>query len=646
MSLSITMLSFLFVVRASFCLALLCTAVGALSTNTTTKAVSFFGGADNTTYSEWLDARSSRFDHALFLQSTSGVSGEGTAFHWSIVDQNDTTNTVSEPFIRIAVAAQAKGWVGFGFAENGGMRGSDMVLFRAASPNNITDAHVMTALQPIVDECQSWTLEYSQTHGGFLVFEATRLLDTDDPQDRKLADDSDPLLRPHLLISAWGDDPTWTYHGMNRAKSSARLFGDGTDELEVFRTKMKDQAEGSFYVGAHDYAIPVRETTYRNFCFNSTFLESQGVPMDQPLHVIGVEPIIDNRTTKLVHHMIATSFPRIRTDNNGECRADGVRGLETLYGWAPGVPPFNPPDFLGYAFGKDNLAGVEVQIHYNNPGLEQGHIDNSGVIIYWTSALREYDIGTIALADPATQLRGNRVSDNGLSKHTFGCPSSCTRMALSGLQEPITVFQEVYHMHASGRRAETTIFRDGQPIRESSVDFFDYDQNGFMDASQESTYKILPGDSFTSSFFFENPDTSQQFGLGSQDEMAITSLRYYPQQKLLGIIDIMCAYNIPIPSCHATYNHTDLVNETELKRPFGAVPKMTNDPVCTAPSNGIVHFTPTDATDGGGRNQAGGEEDTSDLDVGSSASRFATQKAIAAAAIAVVASTSLCLGLL
>ena len=73
----------------------------------------YFGDA-NAPYVAWLTSRGeSNFDHSAFLAGD--IEGEGVAVHWTIDDDAST--------IRLAVAARATGWVGFGLAEAGGMKG-------------------------------------------------------------------------------------------------------------------------------------------------------------------------------------------------------------------------------------------------------------------------------------------------------------------------------------------------------------------------------------------------------------------------------------------------------------------------------------------------------------------------------------------
>ena len=552
---------------------------------------SYFGGSDNDSYMTWWQDRGSNLDHSIFMPSVADPD-QGTALHW----------TVNATHIHLGFAARALGWMGFGLSENGGMRGSDMLLFRADQPNQVTDGYVLDQLFPLEDTCQSWDLIYSQTHDGFLVIEATRLLNTGDNQDLVIKDDSDLFVEPHRIMSAWGDNEGgWTYHGNRRAASAVRFFGDGKDVMESFRASMEAEAEGSFFLGAEEFLIPNVETTYQDFCLNAAQLESAGVPLSESLHVIGVEAFVDNRTTKLVHHFTSNIQSGVNLDPNGNClESNGLR--ESLYGWAPGALPLLFPSNVGIPIGSNGINAATITIHYNNPGFEEGHRDSSGIRVYWTSQKREYDVGTIPLADVAIRLDGDMVG-GGYSEHSFYCQASCTDGALAGLQEPVTIVGETFHMHKTGVRATNKVIRNGEVTHSSSVEFFDYEQNGNLNVQQQP-YQLQPGDAFESKFYYNTDPAGggTKFGYSSQDEMAIVSLRYYPKPQGRNFL-FVCAYGIPVPTCLVDYNSTELSSVTELGRTFGvstddaAVAKsISGSPACFAASTKDVHFDP-DASD-------------------------------------------------
>jgi len=259
-----------------------------------------FGGPhdkSSSPYYEWVKNYGSDYQRSLFLPSASDPI-KGTALHWRI----------NETHLHIAVAAKAEGWVGLGFSENGGMRGADIVYFEAQTPNNVTDSYVLSDRFPLVDDCQDWTLTRSFSGDGFLIFEASRLLDTGDDQDRPLIYDAPETSVASRVIAAWGDATSISYHGAtDRARGQVRWF-QGLDEVTSFADTMIEQAEGYFEHRASNYSVGTNETQYVSFCIGREDLVAQGVPMEaDPLFLIGFEPILDERAEAFVHHFVTTA---------------------------------------------------------------------------------------------------------------------------------------------------------------------------------------------------------------------------------------------------------------------------------------------------------------------------------------------------
>lgn len=251
----------------------------------------YFGGVDVVDYLAWADG--GVYERSLFLP-TAVDADQGVALHWSI-DQ-------ATEMIHLAVVARATGWVGVGIAETGGMLGSDIALYTAKTME-LQDTHVLdTKVKPTEDDCNDWTLvNATNTVNGFLIVEMTRLLDTGDPQDRPIVNDTTIDIPAHRVIAAWGDQDAPAFHGNNLARSSVRFFGQG-DALERFLQQMDAQADGYFEVRAENYTVKPIETEYAYFCVDQDDLIAQGVPMDEPLNVIGYLPIFDSG---YVHHALA-----------------------------------------------------------------------------------------------------------------------------------------------------------------------------------------------------------------------------------------------------------------------------------------------------------------------------------------------------
>jgi hypothetical protein len=101
---------------------------------------------DDEEYAAWLN--SSSYHKSLVLEMNTGSSTEVGLF-WKIWEDS----------IHMALACPSSGWCGFGIAEAGGMKGSDMVVFETEM-NKLFDAHVLDAISagPICNSCQNWHL--------------------------------------------------------------------------------------------------------------------------------------------------------------------------------------------------------------------------------------------------------------------------------------------------------------------------------------------------------------------------------------------------------------------------------------------------------------------------------------------------------
>jgi hypothetical protein len=80
-------------------------------------------------------------------------------------------------------------------------------------------------------------------------------------------------------------------------------------------------------------------------------------------------------------------------------------------------------------------------------------------------------------------------------------------------------------------------------------------------AVRQQPYQIFPGDSFSTSFFFES-DEDAKFGPASADEMCNSVLLYYPAKRLLGVAPWICIFNVDIGACNASLT-TSLVEITD-----------------------------------------------------------------------------------
>jgi hypothetical protein len=233
--------------------------------------------------------------------------------------------------------------------------------------------------------------------------------------------------------------------------------------------------------------------------------------------------------------------------------------------------PLNFPSNVGGPLGEGGFKSFKIEIHYNNPSLNQGALDSSGIRLYYTSQKRKYDLGIFQTGDPQVQLFGQKVSPNGgLAQHTFDCSGTCSSLFIT---EPVTVLAEHLHMHEVGKSISNVQIRNGEIIRQGQVQFWDFSQQGNQLVVQEP-FDIQPGDSFQTICDYKPTQDGQVFGLGSGDEMCIAFLYYYPRQVLqtdFGTLPYICGFGFDFfPACDANWTERDLTSLTQ--RTFGTAP--------------------------------------------------------------------------
>ena len=172
---------------------------------------------------------------------------------------------VNDALIDVFVASDAKGWIGFGISDAGGMRGADMVIYETET-DSIGDYYSMDYVRPQLDDCgNSWTqlktwMDPTVTNDEFIAFRATRALDTQDSQDWPISPlDADISIVPTIIIAAYGDTPTMQFHGNGNAVRSAVRFHasaaeEGADGKLMSNVDfLRSQADGSIFTKANNY---------------------------------------------------------------------------------------------------------------------------------------------------------------------------------------------------------------------------------------------------------------------------------------------------------------------------------------------------------------------------------------------------------
>jgi hypothetical protein len=250
------------------------------------------------------------------------------------------------------------------------------------------------------------------------------------------------------------------------------------------------------------------------------------IPADA--HIIRIEAIINPVNKDRVHHFVVAACPdssdpwiQNRTNNPGDCSSPCG---EYIWAWAPGMGAMIFPPDVGFRMGPNSsLQAFIVQIHYDNPQFVPNIRDNSGLRIYYTNTLRRYDAGLLELGD-ITLTAKNIPPLTAKTSYEFTCPGSCS----SRFPTDITVFADFLHMHEIGKSMVARHFRGTQYLGEiNRIDFWDF---AFQQVTPVSRV-IRRGDRLQLHCIYDSSTrtAATKFDLGSEDEMCIEFLFYYPR---------------------------------------------------------------------------------------------------------------------
>lgn len=116
------------------------------------------------------------------------------------------------------------------------------------------------------------------------------------------------------------------------------------------------------------------------------------------------------------------------------------------------------------------------------------------------------------------------------------------------------------------------VIRKDEIIHTGKIDYFDFSQQGTAGVVQEP-FDIYSGDAFSTSCYYTNTDNSSKvFGLGSNEEMCIAYIMYYPRLNGTEIMSCGILYD---EQCTTNYTTQNLTSKLDLPRTFGVVNKCT-----------------------------------------------------------------------
>nr|XP_002129219.1 DBH-like monooxygenase protein 1 homolog [Ciona intestinalis] len=468
----------------------------------------------------------------------SDVSPTDNYEHFTVLDQAAKFKVYwkfNQTDITFEIHGNTVGWIGMGISPNGAMTGADMVVGWVKNGIAVvTDRYGVGNTFPPKDPEQNIELLYGTECDGWTVIKFRRQILACESNDRPITADTIRLIYAYGTTDPTGDDiVAANYHGASRgAKSILLLETTGTLNFQYPAGEIRS----TFEFLNNRTEIPTRDTYYSCKLMKfPTFSSKQ--------HMVEIAPVVEAGNEQNVHHILLYQCIGDITDlgavgTSAECNTanmppDFSKCQSVIHAWAIGGGTFYYPQHVGFPLGEaDSPKYVVMETHYDNPTLAQGIIDSSGLRIYHTSQVRQYDAGVLDvghLVSPVTQL----IPPNADSYLQYGeCTSDCLTevMQRAGTSE-IKLFSVMLHTHLLGKKIELKHIRNGTELpylsRENNYDF------NYQEARQLSTEVIIkPEDTLQLVCDYKSSGVRSNFtfgGFGTKEEMCLAFLSYYPK---------------------------------------------------------------------------------------------------------------------
>lgn len=341
----------------------------------------------------------------------------------------------------------------------------------------------------------------------------SRLLDTGYPHDRVISGD------PTNIIWAWGAGSIG-FHGANRGTMRNVRFIDSVAAPTAL-VATPQSYDDSFSWTSPSYAIPNVETTYKE--------QDWAIPLpnggNDELHIVGIK--ISN-SHAMLHHVVLN-------DNNGPLMA--FTGDDEMWFTECGFP-------IGGTSEGAWDGNAQLQIHYDNPTLQNGQIDaTTKVEIYYRNTGNKLaeDCGMMTVGDLLLNLdvvpsspaslpyeMGHIPSDTAFTHRQATCPSECT----TKLDQPINFFAGALHMHYYGEKIVLDHYDTSGNLKatQGRSDFWD---NGHQYTDPLINFQLQPGESLQLHCGYNTAAHSSNitFDEDTSQEMCQAFLLYWPAKK-------------------------------------------------------------------------------------------------------------------
>ncbi|XP_067141857.1 DBH-like monooxygenase protein 1 homolog [Centruroides vittatus] len=431
---------------------------------------------------------------------------------------------------RSLVEVASRGWVGLGISPNGGMEGSDVVI---GWINNGKATFHVRFWKKLTILIASIMVDLA-----FLVLCIFTVSARNFDQYSKLDDNYE------IWWSTDEDSITFQVEVATRGWVGLGISPNGGMEGSDVVIGWINNGKATFHV-----RVPGdRDTEYYCKFFRTPELSRKH-------HVVKLEAIIEPGNEKIVHHMILHECTGVETDRIApylneeytECYTEeNVRKFSFCFniigGWAVGGESFIYPDQAGLPLGIPEVKWFLLEIHYDNPSLKRGIVDNSGFRITYTPKLRKHDAAVLAVGNlwyPCVFIPPKQ-KEYIVAGHAH---PSCLRLQVP--PEGIKIYSFLLHSHVIGKQIIVRHFRNREELLPLARDLnYDFNFQQFKYLFEERT--VLPNDQLVVECVYDSSkrDKVTFGGLSTKEEMCLAFFGYYPKINISVLFTCPSPYNI------------------------------------------------------------------------------------------------------
>lgn len=307
-----------------------------------------------------------------------------------------------------------EGWSALGINGNGGMKGATFIVVRQESDGTwlAEDRYAEDYEMPSLDEQQDVRLLFAEQENGQTAWGVAIPKNSCDLD----GNDYEILDRLTNLLWAVGSDHIFGYHAQRGQFQANLLQAPEEPASTVGLSSVELRMPNVTVVMGEGAADPDPTNPYICTYFDlEEIAANEGFSAEDRIHVTRFSPKLNEESKHYVHHMIlyacdaesATGVEHLQV--LPECASMPEGCLEMKWVWAVGGKDAIFPEGVGLPVGG-NSRFLVLQMHYYNPSLDQGVVDNSGVEVFYTSDLKKQEVGVLQLVGATNQWQKKRPS--------------------------------------------------------------------------------------------------------------------------------------------------------------------------------------------------------------------------------------------